>query len=367
MDKKNILILLQSGNYLSMKFIGTKDNYEVSCIDIEKVKKYLEKDFCVQCVQFRDFDYTKSYSGYYVIYSSNEARGAFYQKYIEDVLLRLLYDGAILIPGFYYFKMHGNKALQELLRYSFADKSLSRPKSYVVGKYDDINVYTYDSFPYVLKSSSGSGSNGVRLVRDQKEMIKLSKELSTSLYRDYHYSAWVDFKFSTVVWPFKRVVYWLRRRKLPKKAPMKKSRDNAVIIQKFIPDLSSDYKVLYYYGKYYVLNRKNRKNDFRASGSGQFDFPSQVKEIKDILDYAEKAAREFDVPMMSLDIARNKKGCYLIEFQFVSFGPYTIQFADWHFERVGDRWIRVDGKDDIDMETARSYSEYLLNQIKHGD
>jgi len=44
------------------------------------------------------------------------------------------------------------------------------------------------------------------------------------------------------------------------------------IVQEFIPDLSNDWKVLVFWDKYYVLRRKNRPNDFRASGSGLFSF-----------------------------------------------------------------------------------------------
>ena len=136
---------------------------------------------------------------------------------------------------------------------------------------------------------------------------------------------------------------------------------NKIIIQDYIEELTGDYKVLYYFGKYYVLKRLNRDGDFRASGSGKFSFPSDVEDVRNVLDYAKRVADEFNTPMISIDIAQNKKGCYLIEFQFICFGPYTIQYSDWYFEYDNNcnEWKKVDGKSDIENEIGRSLREYI--------
>ena len=83
------------------------------------------------------------------------------------------------------------------------------------------------------------------------------------------------------------------------------------------------------------------------------------------MDYACKAVREFDVPVVSLDIANNGDACYLIEYQFVNFGQYTIQFARWHFE-INDKgaWERVDGVDDVEVEFVRSFKSYILEKVE---
>ena len=72
------------------------------------------------------------------------------------------------------------------------------------------------------------------------------------------------------------------------------------IIQSFVPDLKDDWKVLVYNEKYYVLNRKIRKNDFRASGSNIFDFEKDPPE--GLLEFSKNLYEEFDVPYASFDI-----------------------------------------------------------------
>ena len=128
-----------------------------------------------------------------------------------------------------------------------------------------------------------------------------------------------------------------------------------------ITGLNCDYKVLFYSGKYYVLKRKNREDDFRASGSHKFIFPQEINEILPLLNFAKIATDEIEMPMQSLDICMNDNGeCFLIEFQCVNFGPYTLQKSDRYFicDNEGN-WQMVMSKSYLEKEYARSIIEYL--------
>ena len=102
----------------------------------------------------------------------------------------------------------------------------------------------------------------------------------------------------------------------------------------------------------YAFRRFKRKNDFRASGSGFFDF---VKDVPDgILDYAKKVFEEFDVPFISLDVAHKNSNFYLIEFQFVHFGTYTLEKSPFYFQQNENSWQVMNSTSILEQEFAAS-------------
>lgn len=76
------------------------------------------------------------------------------------------------------------------------------------------------------------------------------------------------------------------------------------IVQNFIEGLDGDYRVIIYGEKYYRLYRKNRENDFRASGSGDIYFDIELP--KGLLDYSRILYKKFNTPYVSLDIGHKK-------------------------------------------------------------
>lgn len=357
---KNLLILTDWKNYFSSKFIGDITLHRKVNIEIEIIADYLRRFFHVELHHYHELDLTKNYKGWFVIYASSEERGLFYKGFIEDVLLKLVYDGAFLIPDFRYFRAHGNKVFQEIIRKQFKDEDLKNINSDIAGRLDELQSDKY-KYPVVLKQSSGSGSIGVRLAKNRAELKRIAAQLSYVRYNDQFYTRYKDIVYSKLGWKLKTVLYNFLKRSQRMENPRGFFNTNKFIVQNYIPDLDSDYKVLYYYGKYYVLHRMNRDNDFRASGSGKFSFPEDVVGIKQILDFARKVKNEIITPMISMDIGYCTGGrCYLIEFQCIGFGAYTIQYAEWHFEEndIGE-WYRVDGKDNIEMETARAINAFI--------
>jgi hypothetical protein len=129
-------------------------------------------------------------------------------------------------------------------------------------------------------------------------------------------------------------------------------------VQEFLSGLDGDYKVLVYGKKYYVLERKNRKNDFRASGSGNFSFPDSPSD--ELLNFAYDIYTGFNVPFISMDIAKFEHRYVLLEFQFLSFGNYTLERSEFYFTRKDDSgWMKVKEIPDLEREFVSSVVRYL--------
>jgi hypothetical protein len=141
------------------------------------------------------------------------------------------------------------------------------------------------------------------------------------------------------------------------------------ITQNLVPRLSEDFKVLVYGPKYYVVKRRNRKNDFRASGSGLISWPEDAP--CHILNAARKMYQAFNVPCASLDIAFDGNKSYLLEMQFLMFGPMAMEHSQWHFTFSQGQWQRVDGPSVPEVEFATCVVDYLERsgfcpKIEHG-
>lgn len=359
-----ILILTDDKNFFATKLVDIelvgKRRTIGGTMDISRIRDYfLEHGAEVLVSSYSRLDYTQDYSGWFVVYASSEARGQFEKSFMEDTLLYLQTSGAYLIPDFKYFRAHENKVFQELLRTRFRAPSLKHPASRVYQDYHELR----DEFPYpvIVKSASGSGSTGVQKADDFQELVQKAKSLNWILYFDS------SFPHATLK---NYVVNFVRKKKhLSAGRGQRTLYARKFIVQEMIPGLTCDYKVLYFGadgGRYYVLRRGNRANDFRASGSHLFSFPETTDEIQNVLDLANTARRELQVPIGSFDIGMNADGeCFLLEFQLLYFGPYTLQRSKWYFthEEETDSWKRVDGESDLEEVYSESIFNYIL---EHG-
>ena len=300
----------------------------------------------VSIKQFSDIDFAReNYNSWYVLYQSTEDPYLLYNSFIEDCLLALQEQGAILIPQFKYNRAHHNKVFMELLRSVSNNTQINLIHSRMFGAFNEYERFCHSKdcfFPQIVKSSEGSGSKNVIKINNLHEIGRVKKLM---MHRDYLFAIKDTIK-----------------RFLPKVYPNFKAQTNArrkIIVQNFIDGLSCDYKVLVFWDKYYVLRRNVRPNDFRASGSGLFEFPQEVS--NEFLDFSLKTFKTFNSPFISMDIAQKDNEFYLIEFQFVAFGTYTLEKAQWHFEQIDGRWQLVKSNDILEDELCRSVDAFIHN------
>lgn len=354
--EKKILILTDDNDYLCLSILSQEKNHSVC---VEKIVQFLQKcNWSVTQRKYSDINDKIDFHHGFVLYASSEDYGLFYKDYIEDILLILRKKDNILLPGFDFFRAHHNKCYMELLRKEFKDQSLIKIKTYLFGSYMELKDFVKKgllSYPLVVKASSGSGSSGVGIANTEKQLLKLGKKYSYRIYFDYYANLYRSAFMQ-------KVKNEIRKIKGQKEVLYRKKRGK-FIVQTFVKNLNGDYKVLVFGNKYYILRRMNRKSDFRASGSGKFSFPDLNFETEQILNYAKRVKQEINQALLSLDIAYDGKECYLIEFQCISFGPYTLQMSDKYFIQEKKEWKKIVGKSLLEEEIAIAIDSYFEENI----
>lgn len=353
--EKKILILTDDNGYLCMSLTTKNKN---NSADVKMICQEFENlGWTVLCRKYSDINTKdlKSYHNGYVLYASSEDCGLFYKDYIEDILFMLKRQGNILLPELEYFKTHHNKMFMELTRDNFVNEAFKTIQTMYFSSDAELKKYMSENniqYPVVVKAAAGSGSSGVGLAKNAKELMSLGKKYSRRIYFDHYANL-----YRTQLMQKIKNVY---RKVKGANEVNYRNKKGKFIVQTFIKNLSGDYKVLVFGKKFYVLERKNRDKDFRASGSGMFTFPDLSKDLIKILDFAEALKREINQPLLSLDIASDGEKCHLIEFQCLSFGPYTLQMSESYFVKEEETWKKVEGKSILEKEIARAVNEFVM-------
>ena len=209
----------------------------------------------------------------------------------------------------------------------------------VYGTLEEID--TNVRYPVVVKPAAGARSQNVKLATNLGELVRAASSVSRT------------FSFTNL----RRRIKSLFLRTGYKAISQHRSK---FVVQNYIKDLKGDYKILVYGDRYYVLERKNRVNDFRASGSGLLTFPSEVPDT--LLSYAEEVFARCDSPFASLDIASKDGDFFLLEFQFVSFGQYALERSDHYYTKVDGEWILEAVASDLESTFVYAVDAYLRQE-----
>jgi hypothetical protein len=337
-----LLILVDDRNqiFFSTRALGAAAKNEVL---VELFKKL---NYDVRLRKFSEIDILNTnYKDFLVMYQSTEDPGLLYKDYIEDILLGLQLQGAIIIPEFKYFRAHHNKVFMEILRPIF-DKNKDLLSMFFGTLQELVESQDRLEFPLVLKSSEGARSEGVFLIKSKKDLFSVAKKVTRSF-------AFENVKmFIKSILKNKRYLYFSNYRR-------------KIILQKYIPGLTGDFKVLIYWDKYYIVERKNRANDFRASGSGKLNFPKDIN--MKLLDYSMNIFETARVPYMGLDIAIKDGKFYLLEFQFVGLGNYALEKSDFFFTKKSEQWSVINKKSVLENEIVGSFNSFVKKYISNNN
>ena len=273
-----------------------------------------------------------------IIYTSSQDKH--YKEYIDDILYYLSKKNT-LIPRYDIFKAHENKGFQELLKKSLGIESLNAE---YFGNLESSSDSKYvRKYPLIYKSISGAGSKNVFMVKNENDLKKIVKK--NNKYNGYY------------IYNFKRLIkQFVFKNKFISEYYDEDRYTGQYVLQEFFPELKEDWKVLVFGEKLFVLNRKVRDNDFRASGSGKLEYNDVPKEV---LDFSLKIFSKLDLPVASLDVAFNNNRCELIEFQGLHFGPYTLINSPYYYKKVKNRWKKIFGKSSLEKEFVESYAKYI--------
>lgn len=311
-------------------------------MDKNLLKLYFEEnDIDLVYVYFSEvqsFD-TTFWIGKPVIYTSSEDNDFLYKNYIEDIIYYLDLNGAKIIPGFKYLKANNNKVFMELLMETILPQTRSFLDNQVYGCLEEVLPHLENmEYPKVYKKSAGAMSNGVGLAKNSQELKVALKKISKS---------------GNIVLDFKDRLRSLKHKGYQFESTFR----NKFIIQDFIPELNGDFKILIFGNNYYVLKRGVKPKDFRASGSGIRSFEKNLPD--GLLVFAKKIFEQLQVPNVSLDIAFDGKSYYLIEFQAVHFGTFTIIRSEFYWTFEKEKFRFVENKTILEEQYALSISQYL--------
>ena len=338
--------------YLLLNYKGSFGNKYKSAPLYSGFDKTIIKDqfagfgYKVHFLYSSEIDWKSDLNGNIFLYSSVEDPGCLYKEYTDDVLYALSLKGAILVPEMQFVKAHHNKVFMEMLR-DIVDipemKSIQSQHFGALEEFEKTFDHQKDNQNWVLKSAAGASSLGVRLSHNKKELYKYAKELSAS------HTSW------------KLRLKELGRRLKYNGYQMTSEYRNKFVIQNFIEGLDNDWKVVVFKDKYYVVQRPNRKNDFRASGSGKskYFFGAKAQIPDGMFDFAKSIYEGFNVPMISLDIAFKNGQFHLIEMQFVSFGNSCHYYSKEYFHKNGEVWEAIPNTQTIEEIYVDSIVDYI--------
>jgi len=339
MNSKHIYLLTDYKGHFGTKWAATPYR---SGMDKEKLKKAFKRnEYKTEFISFNQIEPTTAWNNKIILYTSSEDAGGFYRDYIEDVLWGLKMVGARLLPDLHLFRAHHNKVFMEFLRDLTPELADPAMKSFCFGTLEELQAnHNKIQFPCVLKIANETQGAGVCLIKNWQHLESQVKKLTK-----------VD-GITTRLWDLGRS---LRRKGYTRNSPYR----NKFIIQRFVPKMENDWKILLFGNRAFLLKRYNRPKDFRASGSGLLEY---IKDIPiGILEYARKIQLALNTPHLSLDLLHSKGQFHLIEYQALYFGTHTVDTAPFGFHYKHGKWVFEDGPFIVEDVYAESVTEFIKN------
>lgn len=333
MKKNKIYIITFDG------FFGQKIK-EFESINIEDIQEKLSNNFDVEVIDFKNLNISDLDRDAYVYATGSQ--NSQIRDYINDRLLALNYIGMRIVPSINHYLCHENKGLQSDIKSALNINTLN--DYYAINDQNKVKI----SDAKVVKLNEGFASKTVSLVKSQKDFEKFIR--TNTIFNS---------KLQDLIRHYKLKIRSLF--KMKNAALLNKYYEPRLsyVIQDFVSDLTFDYKVLIFSDKYYILKRGVRNNDFRASGSGIFEFPEEV--YSELLDFCESVFKKLDTPFVSIDVVEANNEFHLIEFQSIHFGPYTQIKSKLVFEKCDAKWVKYENKYSFEHLLAYSLERFIKN------
>lgn len=191
--------------------------------------------------------------------------------FAKQLLFALEHAGKIVFPdfntGWHFDDKVGQKYLLEALGLPLVPSYVFYEKAKAM-QWANTTIY-----PKVWKLRGGAGSSNVRLVKTKSEAVKLINQAFKSGFKQYNgvISLKERFrKYRNNQVDFKEVVKGIIRLVYPPFFAKVMGREvGYAYFQEYLPHNTSDIRIVVINNKAFGLKRMVRKNDFRASGSGE--------------------------------------------------------------------------------------------------
>ncbi|WP_287621076.1 hypothetical protein [Parabacteroides sp.] len=195
--------------------------------------------------------------------------------------------------------------------YAFQSIDAPIPKSNVFySKESALEFFKNAQFPVVAKLRCGSGANNVRLLKNYTQAKRYTKRMfgkgfnpMPSLLFKATSKAKSSHNWNTFISRLKKLPQFLYTRSRSKLMPNEKG---YVYIQEYIPDNTTDFRVKVIGDHCWAFQRKVRKNDFRASGSGDLIFDNNNIPLK-MIETSFKVSKSLNLQCIAFDFIHDKR------------------------------------------------------------
>jgi glutathione synthase/RimK-type ligase-like ATP-grasp enzyme len=245
----------------------------------------------------------------------------------KQLMFSLQQSGKIVFPNFNTSWHFDDKLGQKYLLESYATELAQ-----VWVFYDSsvaINWLKSSSYPKVFKLRGGAGSQNVRLVKTKEQGIKLVKRAFGKGFSNYN--AWGSLKeryrlFKLGKAEFIEVIKGVVRLFVyPEFTKTAGVESGYIYFQEYYPNNDSDSRIVVVDNKAFALKRMVRKNDFRASGSGNIKYGKEEIDIRCVKS-ALKLSSSLEAQCLAFDyIFDTNQDPILIE---ISFGFHADSYDD---------------------------------------
>lgn len=251
--------------------------------------------------------------------------------------IRILEDmGVKIFPDFKSAFFFDDKAIQADILSALGIKI---PKTEILfSKNSALSCVENLNMPIVLKLRGGASGMSVRLIKKKSEAKRLVKKAFTksgiSLYSwSDEYNRMLTLYRNNLIGKVELFKYLLKQIVFANFwTPNKKEKD-CIIIQEYIPNLSSDYRVVIIHDRCYAYQRLVDQKGFKASGTGNNVYDPKVIP-KDLISLAFKCAEKLQMQVCAFDFVATQRGYLCLEFS-VFFG-YWSRMDDYYFNKHGE-------------------------------
>ena len=215
-------------------------------------------------------------------------------------------------------------------------ESVKAPMAHTWVFYDEIEALLWANeinYPIVFKLRGGSGSQNVRLVPTKKLAAKLIKKAFEKGFAQYDPAGSLKERWRLYCngqTQIKDILEGLARFIISPPYAIVKGRERGYIyFQEFIPDNDHDIRVIVIGDRAFAIKRMVRKNDFRASGSGNILYGRNLFDI-DVIRLSFDLSEKLNAKCVAFDFV-NKGGDHLLV--EISYGfspePYDLCPGFW--------------------------------------
>jgi len=197
-----------------------------------------------------------------------------------------------------------------------------------------------DDYPKVFKLRNGAGSQNVKMVKNRVEAYNLIRRAFGKGFKAYDplgslNERWRKFKLGNT--DFRDLLEGIARFIVPPPYARIRGRERGYIyFQDFVPNNDHDIRVVVIKDKAFAIRRIVRKNDFRASGSGNILYDKNLIGT-DLIELSFEMAKKLLSQCIAFDYLRKDSVPVLVEISY-GFSPegysscpgYWDQELTWH-------------------------------------